>query len=345
MPRYEIRAATRADKDEILELARFLDSVNLPDHEPTILEILEHSEQSFSEDIGDPRRRNYVFVLRDLEQKRAVGTSMIIAQLGRRDAPYIYFDVHVEERYSQTLDKHFAHRVLSIGYSFHGPTEIGGLVVHPEVRRSPEHLGMLISYVRFLWIALHRELFQDRVLAELLPPLEPDGTSHLWEAVGRRFTGLDYREADRLSKRNKEFIRGLFPDGDIYVSLLSREAQSVVGKVGPQTRGVEKLLRRIGFRYWNRVDPFDGGPHFIAPTDEILLVQRTRVVTRHRGTDDAFTGAPRALVAREHDDAPYFHAVPSPYRDLPDGTVVLPTETVTHLALTPDTPVTLLPLA
>ena len=49
----------------------------------------------------------------------------------------------------------------------------------------------------------------------------------------------------------------------------------VIGKVGPQTRGVEKMLRRIGFRYAERVDPFDGGPHFTAPTDEVLLVQRT----------------------------------------------------------------------
>ncbi|MDQ3030849.1 MAG: arginine N-succinyltransferase [Myxococcota bacterium] len=347
-PRYEIRAATRADKDEILELARFLDSVNLPNHEPTILEILEHSEQSFSGEIGDPRRRNYVFVLRDLEQKRAVGTSMVIAQLGRKDAPYIYFDVHVEERYSATLDKHFAHPVLSIGYSFAGPTEIGGLVVHPEVRRSPERLGMLISYVRFLWISLHRTDFQDRVLAELLPPLEPDGTSHLWEAVGRRFTGLDYREADRLSKRNKEFIRGLFPDGDIYVSLLSPEARSVVGKVGPQTRGVEKLLRRIGFRYWNRVDPFDGGPHFVAGTDEILLVQRTRIAERHRSIDDpnAFVSAARALVAREHDGFPHFHAIPSLFVEASGepGTVLLPAATCAHLGLSPTDRVVLLPL-
>lgn len=346
-PRYEIRAATRADKDEILELARFLDSVNLPNHEGTIKEILEQSEQSFSGEIGDPRRRSYIFVLRDIEKRRAVGTSMVIAQLGRKDAPYIYFDVRVEERYSATLDKHFAHPVLSIGYSFAGPTEIGGLIVHPEVRRSPERLGMLISYVRFLWISLHREDFQDRVLAELLPPLEPDGTSHLWEAVGRRFTGLEYREADRLSKRNKEFIRGLFPDGDIYVSLLSPEARAVVGKVGPQTRGVEKLLRRIGFRYWDRVDPFDGGPHFVAQTDEILLVQRT-TVHAHRLLDDptAFKSAPRALVAREYDRFPYFQAVPSPYLrsvDAPE-TIVLPPVVAQHLALQPSDRIAMLPL-
>lgn len=324
IPRYEIRAAIRSDEQDLLALARYLDSVNLPNDRDTVAHILDVSDRSFSGAIGDPRRREFVFVLRDLETNTVVGTSMVIGQLGRRDAPYIYFDVHTEERYSATLDRHFAHEVLSIGYSFHGPTEIGGLVVHPEHRRASERLGTLISYVRFLWIAAHRELFQDQVLAELLPPLEPDGTSHLWEAVGRHFTGLTYREADRLSKKNKEFIRGLFPDGDIYTSLLSPEARSVLGRVGPQTRGVEKLLRRIGFRYWNRVDPFDGGPHFIAPTDEIALVQRTQRARLRVATLETPSEPGRYLVAREKDVSPYFIAVPSSIHVEMEGIIVLP---------------------
>lgn len=338
--RYEIRAATRADEDTLLELARYLDSVNLPNDRAAIRGILELSEASFRGEIADPRQREYVFALHDLEARRAVGTSLIIAQLGRRDAPYIYFDVRVEERYSATLDRHFAHQVLSIGYSYDGPTEIGGLVVHPEARRAPEKLGLLISYVRFLFMATHRELFQRRVLAELLPPLEPDGTSHLWEAVGRHFTGLSYREADRLSKSNKEFIRGLFPDGDIYVSLLAKPAQDVIGRVGPQTRGVEKLLRRIGFRYWNRVDPFDGGPHFVAEMDEITLVART--VSRPLAI-----GAPsrerRALVAVESREPPYFRAIAVPAQTADDA-VVVEREAAAHLGLDTGAVVRCLPL-
>lgn len=331
--RYEIRAATRHDQEGLYELAEHLDSVNLPHDAQEIGEILSASERSFSGEIADPKRRQFVFVLWDLEEKRAVGTSMILAQLGSRDAPYIFFDVRREERYSATLDKHFIHRVLSIGYSFHGPTEIGGLVVHPEYRRAPERLGMLISYVRFLFIAIHRELFQNRVLAELMPPLEPDGTSHLWEAVGRRFTDLTYREADRLSKKNKEFIRGLFPSGDIYASLLSPEAQAVIGEVGRETRGVAKMLSRIGFRYWDRVDPFDGGPHYIAPTDEIELVQRTRrarVVAGPVGGD-----ARGCLIARTFDGPPWFRCVAVPARsgtENPDE-IVADAEPIAHLGL------------
>jgi len=338
--RYEIRAATLADEDTLLALARFLDSVNLPDDREAVRGILSLSERSFRGEIADPRHREYVFVLHDLQENRAVGTSLVVAQLGRRDAPYIYFDVRVEERYSATLDRHFAHDLLSIGYSFDGPTEIGGLVVHPEARRAPEKLGLLISYVRFLFLAMHRGSFQGRVLAELLPPLEADGTSHLWEAVGRHFTGLTYREADRLSKRNKEFIRGLFPDGDIYVSLLSPQARAVIGRVGPQTRGVEKLLRRIGFRYWNRVDPFDGGPHFVGEMDEISLVRRAARLAWKAGAPPPDR---RALVAVETQESPYFRAIATP-ATLHADHVVLGPEAVAHLALDPSTPVACLSL-
>ncbi len=343
--RYEIRAATLADHRELYELAEHLNSVNLPHDEAEITEILTKSERSFTGAIEDPRRRQYVFLLRDRERGVAVGTSMIIAQLGSRDAPYIFFDVQNEERYSATLDAHFIHQVLSIGYSYHGPTEIGGLVVDPTYRRAPERLGMLISYVRFLFIAVHRDLFQNRVLAELMPPLAEDRTSRLWEAVGRKFTGLSYREADRLSKRNKEFIRGLFPNGDIYASLLPPDAQAVIGEVGPQTRGVAKMLSRIGFRYADRVDPFDGGPHFIAPTDEIDLVQRTRrgrLVSRQ--PEDLSDR--RSLVARVLDGPPYLHAVAAraeiPLE--PGQPIAVEAPALAHLACEPDEIAAVLPL-
>lgn len=313
---YEIRGATPADEDQLLEVARHLNTVNLPADRDGIRGILDQAQKSFSGAIKDPRRREYVFVIVDLPRDRIVGTSMIIGQLGRRDAPYIYVDVSGEERYSATLDAHFHHVVLKIGYSYNGPTEIGGLIVSPEYRKKPERLGLMISYVRFLFIKMHRDWFKDELLAELLPPLEPDGTSHLWDALGRKFTGLTYAEADRLSKGNKEFIKGLFPEGAIYASLLPQQAQEVIGKVGGQTRGVEKMLRRIGFRYAERVDPFDGGPHFTAITDEVTLVgrsHRARIARRLAPGDSPKT---QALVAVETVQPPYFRCVWGPWRAL-----------------------------
>ena len=51
----------------------------------------------------------------------------------------------------------------------------------------------------------------------------------LWESLGRHFTHMTYLEADLLSKRNKEFIKSLFPQSDIYASLLQqRHVQCVL---------------------------------------------------------------------------------------------------------------------
>jgi arginine N-succinyltransferase len=340
---YEIRGAVPSDEEELLAVAQHLNTVNLPADRGEIRGILEASQQSYNGAIKNPARREHVFVLVDLSNGKIVGTSMIIGQLGRKDAPYIYLDVIDEERYSATLDKHFKHTTLNIGYSYNGPTEIGGLIVRPEYRKKPERLGLLISYVRFLFIKMHRASFRDELLAELLPPLEPDGTSHLWDALGRHFTDLSYAEADRLSKKNKEFIRGLFPEGTVYASLLSKQAQDVIGKVGAQTKGVEKMLRRIGFRYAERVDPFDGGPHFTAPTDEVTLVQRS-----HRARVVRLATPPpskRALVAVESEETPYFRAVLAGFDSEGEGSgATLDPAAAAHLGLEEGDEVWALPL-
>jgi arginine N-succinyltransferase len=343
-PQYEIRGAVVADEEQILAIARHLNTVNLPDQREGVQQILELSEKSFTQSIKDPKRRQYVFVLVDRAKDLIIGTSMIFGQLGRKDAPYIYLDVVDEERYSETLDKHFKHTVLSIGYSYSGPTEIGGLVLHPDYRRVPERLGTFLSYVRFLYLKMHRDWFRDEVLAELLPPLEKDGTSHLWDALGRHFTDLTYAEADKLSRRNKEFIRGLFPEGTIYASLLPKQAQDVIGKVGAATRGVEKLLRRIGFRYAERVDPFDGGPHFTAMIDEITLVQDTQHLKVEKLIDLGAKTKKRGLVASEPGAPPWFRALLAPIEELPDDGCALGEKEAKALGVNVGDSVWILPL-
>src|SRR5215831_9418686 len=279
MPGFVIRDIAPEDLNDFQRAAAHLDSVNLPDDREALAHIIERSRRSFvaaASGAAEPaaKDRCHVFVAAERDSGRVVGTSMIFPQHGNRKAPHVYFDVLEEERYSETLDRHFAHRVLRIGYNYKGLTEVGGLVVLPEFRRHPERLGRLLMSVRFLYLARHRAEFRDDVLSELMPPLESNGTSLLWESLGRKFTGLTYQEADRLSQTNKEFIRALFPQDPIYVTLLPPHVQALIGQVGPDTKGVEKMLREIGFDYANRIDPFDGGPHFHARTDDITLVQK-----------------------------------------------------------------------
>jgi arginine N-succinyltransferase len=273
---YLLRDVQRADLPSLKRLAAVLNTVNLPNDEETLEQLIDTSVRSFAGKVKDPFEREYLFVLENATSEAVVGTSLVIAQHGTKEAPHTYYEVSEREHYSASLDRHFRHKVLSIAYNYAGPTEIGGLVVDPPHRSGPEKPGKQLSYVRFLFLAMHRALFRDRVLAELMPPLMPDGRSLLWEAVGKKFTGLPYTEADRLSRQNKEFIKELFPSSDIYVSLFPERTQRVVGEVGTQTRGVQRMLERIGFRYVERVDPFDGGPHFEARTQDVLLVRQFR---------------------------------------------------------------------
>lgn len=328
---FEIRGAVADDLEGVFELAGHLNTVNLPHDREVIRELLERSEDSFSGSIAGFSERQYVFVLCDKKRDRIVGTSMVIAQLGRRGIPYIYLEVDEEERYSSTLDRHLRHQVLRMGYSYDGPTEIGGLVMHPDYRRTSVRLGRSISYVRFLWIAMHREAFQSKLLAELMPPLRSDGTSHLWEAVGSRFVDLSYQEADKLSKTNKEFIWGLFPTGKIYTALLDEEAQSVIGEVGPDTKGVEKMLNRIGFRYISRVDPFDGGPHFMADTDAVSAVKESQ---ERKVFAAASTPTRTGLVAQDLGEAPWFRATITPLSIATGGEAEVPNTVMNELDAT-----------
>ena len=79
---YEIRAALPGDEEQLLRVARHLNSVNLPDDRDSIHEIVDASYKSFTGQITDHRLRQFVFVLVDRKKDLIVGTSMIFSQLG-----------------------------------------------------------------------------------------------------------------------------------------------------------------------------------------------------------------------------------------------------------------------
>jgi arginine N-succinyltransferase len=176
-------------------------------------EKIKKSMNSFADRLTDNMEAKFIFVAEDTSQGAGtvVGVSMIGAQHGTPESPHFYFEVGSVQKYSQTINTGFIHGTLRLKYDTDGPTELGGLLVSPDFRNTPDKIGRQISFVRFLYIGLHKAKFKRRILAELLPPLTKKGKSPLWEAVGRRFTNMDYTEADILSSKNKEFILSLFP--------------------------------------------------------------------------------------------------------------------------------------
>ncbi|MGQ0508943.1 MAG: arginine N-succinyltransferase [Myxococcaceae bacterium] len=338
---YLLRDVQKNDLPGLKRLAAVLNTVNLPNNEEMLEELIDKSVQSFSGKIKEPFEREYLFVLEDQRNDQLIGTSMIIAQHGTYEAPHIFYKVDEREHYSASIERHFRHKTLAIGYNYSGPTEIGGLVVDPPHRSGTEKPGKQLSFVRFLFMALHRKLFRDQVLAELLPPLMKDGRSLLWESCGRKFTGLSYQEADRLSRQNKEFIKELFPSSEIYASLFPLRAQKVIGEVGKETRGVQRMLERIGFRYVERIDPFDGGPHYEANVAELTLVRRFRTVKL--AEKDLELEADEMLVGVERDSGRNrFRAVRCQVR-LEDTAAYLPREAKQLLEVSAGTKLSLIP--
>lgn len=263
------------DLDQLEELAKFLNTVNLPADRNRLQALIETSRNSFEQSIEN-KEREYVFVLLKADTQQLIGTCMIIAQHGTYRRPSVYFNVQEEQKYSETLDKYFVHQVLQLHFNYDGPTEIGGLILHPDYQGHAQKLGKILSFVRFLFIGMHRAWFRETIIAELLPPLNADGTSELWNCLGANFTGLDYMTADKLSRQNVEFIRSLFPQTAIYTALLPAPVRELIGQVGAPTRPVEKMLKSIGFRNNSSIDPFDGGPTFSVVTDQCELIKRVQ---------------------------------------------------------------------
>ena len=248
--------------------------MNLPADRKVLRALIKYSRASFGHKFEDPYDREYIFVLRDLDADRVIGTCMIIAQHGSYDRPSVYFNVREEQKYSATISKHLRHQILQLTLNFDGPTEIGGLILHPDYRGHPLKLGKLLAFVRFLYIGMHPKYFRDELVAELLPPLRDDGTSDLWDALGRNFTGLDYMTADKMSRQNIEFIQNLFPFTPIYTALLPDQVANQIGRVGYPTKPVKRMLESIGCRWDRSIDPFDGGPTFRVHTSQCEALRR-----------------------------------------------------------------------
>jgi arginine N-succinyltransferase len=270
---FVIRSARPEDLNQLIDLAKQFNLLNLPGERKTLADKIERSVASFAGDLSKSEAE-YLFLIEDVEERMIVGSSLILPKHGTDEVPHTFFKVLKKNHYSEDLGIGFIHQVLRFQMDTDGPTEIGGLLVDKSYRRRPERLGRQISFVRFNYIGMYPERFEERLLCELTPPLTDEGRSEFWEALGRRFTGLPYQEADALSQSHKEFIQSLFPEEDIYLCLLDTKARTVIGRVGESTKPAQHLLESIGFRYLEEVDPFDGGPHYGALVQEILPIKR-----------------------------------------------------------------------
>src|SRR5690554_3343846 len=167
--------------------------------------------------------------------------------------------------------------MLNLVTDLEGSSEVGGLFLHPNERAGG--LGRLLARSRYLFIAMHRARFADRVLAELRGVQDERGGSPFWDGVAGRFFGMSFQEADYFNAINgNQFIADLMPKHPVYVAMLSEDARSAIGVPHPSGRAAMRMLENEGFSYQGYIDIFDGGPTMIARTDDLKSVREA-----HRG--------------------------------------------------------------
>jgi arginine N-succinyltransferase len=272
---FRIRAARIGDLRSFYNLAKLTGGgfTNLPAEKATLEAKLARSAEGFAREGETPGDDLYVFMLEQADSRQIRGTCQVFGAVGT-DRPFYSYLISTLTQKSAELGKTFRNQLLNFTTDLEGSSEVGGLFLHPQERAGG--LGMLLARSRYLFIKGHRARFGDTVLAELRGVMDEGGHSPFWDAIGGRFFGMTFPEADEFNAiHGTQFIADLFPKSAIYMSMLPDSARAVIGQPHPTGRAALKMLENEGFVWDSYVDIFDGGPTVTARTDSVRSIRET----------------------------------------------------------------------
>ena len=273
---FRLRAARAADLEPMYEMAKLTGGgfTNLPPDRKALGAKLDRAEQAFAREedvLGDDQ---FVLVLENTENGTVRGTCQLFSQVGQH-WPFYSYRLSTLSQHSQELDRTVRAEILSLVTDLEGCSEVGGLFLHPNERAGG--LGLLLARSRYLFIAMHRARFADRVLAELRGIIDDRGGSPFWDGVAGRFFGMTFQEADYFNAINgNQFIADLMPKHPVYIAMLDDDAREVIGLPHPTGRAAMRMLENENFHYEGYVDIFDGGPTMLAKTDKVKSVAEAK---------------------------------------------------------------------
>lgn len=333
-----VRPVRSADLPALIDLARSTGAglTTLPANEERLAHRVGWAEKAFR---GDAARADadYLFVLED-DAGAVVGISAVAGAVGLRE-PWYNYRVGLTVSASQELNIHRQIPTLFLANDLTGNSELCSLFLRADQRTGLN--GRLLSKARFLFIAEFRELFGDKVIAEMRGMSDENGRSPFWESLGRHFFKMEFSQADYLTGvGNKAFIAELMPKFPLYTCFLSEEARAVIGRVHPDTEPALAMLKAEGFSYQGYVDIFDAGPAIEAETAKIRAVQASQALVLAIGTpgDDA---TPYLIHNRKREDC---RITAAPAR-LAAGTLVVDPLTAKRLQLSAGDQVRAVPLS
>ena len=276
---FVIRAAHPGDLEPLYEMAKLTGGgfTNLPPDRKALARKLERAEAAYANPGNELTDEQFVLVLERGATGEVRGTCQMMTQVGQQ-WPFYSYRLTTLTQHSQELQRTVRAEMLSLVTDLEGCSEVGGLFLHPSERAGG--LGMLLARSRYLFIAMHRPRFADRVIAELRGIIDERGGSPFWDGVAGRFFGMSFQEADYFNAINgNQFIADLMPKHPVYVAMLSESARSAIGVPHPSGRAAMRMLEEEGFAYEDYIDIFDGGPTMIARTDQVKSIVEAKAAT------------------------------------------------------------------
>ena len=269
-----IRAATPADLQPLYEMAKLTGGgfTNLPPDRRALAAKLERAASAFARNGDELADDLFVMVLENTRTGEVRGTCQMFSAVGR-SYPFYSYRITTLTQHSRELDRTVSAELLSLVNDLGGSSEVGGLFLHPGERAGG--LGMLLARSRYLFIAMHRARFGERILAELRGIIDERGGSPFWDAIGGRFFGMSFQEADQFNAvHGNQFIADLMPKHPVYIAMLDEAARRVIGLPHPSGRAAMRMLEEEGFAYEGYLDIFDGGPTMTARTDAVASIRQ-----------------------------------------------------------------------
>ena len=273
---FRLRAAHPDDLEPLYEMAKLTGGgfTNLPPDRASLAAKLERAEGAFARADDALADEQFVLVLENDATGEVRGTCQLMTQVGQR-WPFYSYRITTLTQHSQELERTVRADLLSLVTDLEGSSEVGGLFLHPNERAGG--LGLLLARSRYLFIAMHRERFADRILAELRGIIDERGGSPFWDGVAGRFFGMTFQDADYFNAINgNQFIADLMPKHPVYIAMLGEKAREVIGLPHPTGRAAMRMLEHEGFRHDGYVDIFDGGPTMTARTDDVKSIRDAR---------------------------------------------------------------------
>ncbi|WP_115717200.1 arginine N-succinyltransferase [Gallaecimonas mangrovi] len=294
-----IRPITSQDLGALLRIAEEsgVGFTSLPVNEERLAAKIAHSEASFelSDAECDQGEQGYLLVMEDTHTGDVVGTTALEARVGQADA-FWHYKLGTAVHSSPALGVHKELKTLTLCNDYSGVSELCTLFLSESHRQGFN--GRLLSKCRFLFLAEFRERFAETVIAEMRGVSDGSGVSPFWNWLQQHFFDMEFPQADYLSGLGKKtFIAELMPRYPVYVDMLPKAAQEVIGHVHAKTRPALKLLMAEGFRWRGYVDVFDAGPTVECDIDQINAIRESERLEVAIG--DASDGV-QTMIANTH---------------------------------------------